>query len=91
LNWSRTNPAAATSAFTDAIALREAVYGIFGQIASGREAEPTDLDRLNDALTEAPMRGAVARIGAGIAWRIECDRTIAATCLRLWCGPPAIF
>jgi predicted RNA-binding Zn ribbon-like protein len=78
LNWSRANSAAAGSAFADGIALREAIYGIFGQIASGREADCADLDRLNRALKEAPARAAVVCGDAGFVWRIERDQTMAA-------------
>ncbi len=81
LNWSRTNPVEAVSAFTEAIDLREAIYGIFGHLASGRDAEEAHLNRLNRALKEAPARGAVARIDAGFGWRIERDQTIAPSLL----------
>jgi predicted RNA-binding Zn ribbon-like protein len=66
------------SAFADAIVLREAIYGIFAHLASGRDAEEENLNRLNRALTEAPPRSAVARTDAGFGWRIERDETMAA-------------
>lgn len=81
LSWSQTNPAEAASAFAEGIALREAIYGIFGRIASGREAEAADLDRLNGALKGAPARGAVARTDAGFGWRIDRDWSMAADLL----------
>ncbi|MGD1213282.1 MAG: ABATE domain-containing protein [Candidatus Acidiferrales bacterium] len=78
LSWSLGNPAEAVSAFADAIVLREAIYGIFAHLASGRDAEEENLNRLNRALTEAPPRSAVARTDAGFGWRIERDETMAA-------------
>jgi len=78
LGWLRSNPVEAVSAFAEAINLREAIYGIFAHLASGRDAEDEHLNRLNRALKEAPPRGAVDRTGAGFGWRIERDQTMAA-------------
>lgn len=78
LSWWRSNPVEAVSAFAEAIDLREAIYGIFGHLAAGRDAEDEHLNHLNRALKEAPPRGAVARTGAGFGWRIERDQTMAA-------------
>jgi len=81
LTWSHGNPELAGSAFGDAINLREAIYGIFGHLASGREAEEADLNCLNRALTQAPGRCLVARAAAGFGWRIEPDQTTAVNTL----------
>lgn len=77
----RENPVRAKSVFANAIALREAIYRIFGRLAVGAEAENEDLNRLNRALTEAPVRGAVARGCSGFGWRIDPDREAAAELL----------
>jgi predicted RNA-binding Zn ribbon-like protein len=81
LSWSCGNPEQAGSVFADAIALREAIYGIFGHVASGREAEQADLDLLNRVLTEAPGRSLVARSVVGFGWQVEFYRTTAANLL----------
>jgi len=81
LNWSRGNPARADSVFAEAIALREAIYGIFGHLAAGCEVEETDLNCLNRALTEAPGRCLVAPAGTGFGWRIESSPTSAVNIL----------
>jgi predicted RNA-binding Zn ribbon-like protein len=81
LNWWRTTPTEAVSAFSEAISLREAIYGIFGHLASGREAEGEHLNRLNQALKEAPPRSGVARTETGFGWQIERGQTMAASLL----------
>lgn len=81
LSWSRGNPGKAATAFADAISLREAIYRIFGNLASGRETEEADLNCLNHALTQAPTRSAVARADGSFGWRIDRDQTMAASML----------
>lgn len=86
LSWSRGNPDRADTIFADTIAVREAIFGIFGHLASGREVEEADLARLNRELTHAPPRGTVARTVAGFGWRVELSQTTAAGLLGpvLW-------
>lgn len=74
----RSSPAEAMSHFAEAIDLREAIYGIFGNLASGRDAEEGHLNRLNHALKEAPPRSAVGRTDTGFGWQIDRGQTMAA-------------
>jgi predicted RNA-binding Zn ribbon-like protein len=72
--------------FSEAIAIREAIYRIFYCAASGLPARDGDLLHLNEALKRAPMRTSVERIGAGFGWRVERTGPAAATLLApvLW-------
>lgn len=74
----RESPDRAKSVFANAIALREAIYRIFAHLAVGAEAEGEDVNRLNRALSETPVRGAVALGCSGFAWRIDANREAAA-------------
>ena len=62
---------ARTGLFTEAIAIREAVYGIFGALASGRAVADADLAALNGALAKAPARDEIARLGDAFAWQTD--------------------
>jgi predicted RNA-binding Zn ribbon-like protein len=77
----REKPDRAESIFASAISLREAIYRIFARLALGAEAENGDLNDLNRALAEAPMRNTVARGCSGFGWRIDPDREAAAALL----------
>jgi len=71
LTWSLGNLEQARSALADGINLREAIYGIFGHLASGREAEEADLNCLNSMLMESPRRSLIARADSGFGWQME--------------------
>lgn len=77
-DWARGDFERAASVFGEAIALREAIYRIFGNLASGGDAAAADLSLLNRTLVDAPARGVIARSAAGFGWRIESDRTTVA-------------
>jgi predicted RNA-binding Zn ribbon-like protein len=57
--------------FAEAIALREAIYRIFGALASGEAASDKDVALLNRALAEAPRRDKLAHAEGGYAWQTE--------------------
>jgi predicted RNA-binding Zn ribbon-like protein len=80
-SWSRKNPEQAESVFAEAIALREAIYRVFGGLAAGAETEGEDLNRLNRALRQAPLRSAVGRGPSGFGWHIDSERKAAAELL----------
>lgn len=69
--WSRREPAAAVRLFDRAIAVREAIYRIFGALAAGDAAPDPDLAVLNRALASAPARRHLASRDGGYAWQIE--------------------
>jgi predicted RNA-binding Zn ribbon-like protein len=60
LRASEADPAAAGSAYADAVALREAIYRTFEAVAEGREPAPADLtvigDAYRDGLNHADLR-----------------------------------
>ena len=62
---------AAATLFAQAIALREAIYRIFSEIAEGRAAAAADLSALNAALALAPPRVRLMREDPGYAWAAE--------------------
>ena len=68
--WSRAHAAQAARMFDLALALREAMFRIFSALATGQAVADPDLAALNQALTEAPRRGELARAGSGYAWRV---------------------
>jgi predicted RNA-binding Zn ribbon-like protein len=62
------HPGAASSAHGRAVALREALYRIFSDIAAGRAPEASDSALLNGALGEAAGQGRLVRTTDGFAW-----------------------
>jgi len=70
LRWWEEQPDRAAAAFLEAIALREAIYGVFRAIADGREPPPDAMLALNAALLRAPNRLGIERQGGSFAWRI---------------------
>jgi predicted RNA-binding Zn ribbon-like protein len=67
----RRRPAEAAALFGEAIALREAIYRIFGALARGTVARAADLALLNRVLADAPARRRLVRSGDGYGWRID--------------------
>ena len=65
----RSDPAGATSVFSEAIALREVIRGIFTRLASGATPEAADLAALRDAETGALRNGELEAGPDGYAWR----------------------
>lgn len=62
-------PDEAEAAFKQAIALREAIYGIFAALAHGRSPQESDLSALNAALSEALVHARIALTEAGFDWQ----------------------
>jgi predicted RNA-binding Zn ribbon-like protein len=79
--WSRKQPGRAASVLADAIILREAIFGIFGNLATAREPGREDLDRLNRALAQAPSRSAIGCASARFGWIVEARAEAAADLL----------
>jgi len=69
--WAAAQPDPAASLFAAAITLRELVYRVFSAVASNVPVAEADLAALNQALTEAPPRARLARLGGAYVWRIE--------------------
>jgi predicted RNA-binding Zn ribbon-like protein len=69
--WTRDHPKKAAAVFAEAIAIREALFGIFAALAGGEAVRDQDFAVLKNALTEAPPRSQLARGNGGYAWRIE--------------------
>jgi predicted RNA-binding Zn ribbon-like protein len=61
-------PAQATAAFGQALALREAIYRLFAALAAGGRPAPADLAALNRALPAALARLRIAAGDGGFAW-----------------------
>jgi predicted RNA-binding Zn ribbon-like protein len=71
--WKET-PAHAASAFAEALALRETIYGIFSATARGAAPRADDLAIFNKALDRAPRRTRLQPTETGYAWRIDRPR-----------------
>ena len=84
--WPETRPKRVVDVFTDAIALREVIYRIFHEVASGTNPDEVDLDLLNRALRDAPSRTTIQRGANGFGWQIEESKTSTALILApvLW-------
>jgi predicted RNA-binding Zn ribbon-like protein len=57
--------------FNDAITLRETIYRLLRAVATQSAPPIGDLQRLNQALTEAPPRDCLAQVAGSFGWRIE--------------------
>jgi predicted RNA-binding Zn ribbon-like protein len=68
--WAR-NATAVPELFAEAIAVREAIYGIFSGLASGEPIADRELAELNRALAEAPARRRIARGDDGYGWQAD--------------------
>lgn len=65
----RQAPGRAAAVYQEAIRLREAIYGIFSQIAAGGAPNAADLASLNQALAAALPHLELAPAGAGFSWK----------------------
>jgi predicted RNA-binding Zn ribbon-like protein len=70
-DWAQRGGARSQTAFAEAIAVREAIYGIFSAIAAGEPAAAHDLTALNRALAAAPPRRRLSPRDGGYGWRID--------------------
>jgi len=79
-------PAEAAALFEEAIALREAVYRIFGALAASEPGAAKDIALLNRMLAEAPRRDRVVQVDGGYAWETKKIELSAAALLApvLW-------
>ena len=87
--WWGQRPDRAAAAFEEAIALREALYGVFRASADGKEPPPQALLALNAALARTPSRLGVERREGGFAWRVpQSDEPAVARLLApvVWSG-----
>ena len=57
--------------YAGAIALREAIWRIFADCTAGAAPAVADVDRLDRALSKAPVRRSIEPSGGGFAWRAE--------------------
>jgi predicted RNA-binding Zn ribbon-like protein len=64
-------PAEAAKLFAEAIASREAIYGIFSALAASEPVADKDLALLNRALAEAPRRERLVQADDGYAWDVK--------------------
>ena len=76
--WQDKHPKRAAEAFIEAIALREVIYRIFHAVASGSNPDEVDLDLLNRALHDAPMRTTLLRNESGFGWQVDEETKISA-------------
>lgn len=63
--------------FNEAIALRETGYRLLNAVAAPSAMPPGDLQRLNQALAEAPARVSLAHSDNFFGWRVETTPTAA--------------
>ncbi|HJQ57381.1 MAG TPA: ABATE domain-containing protein [Vineibacter sp.] len=68
--WWRERPRIATTAFSEALAMRESLYRLFGAIAGGAAPSERDLGKLNRALSGTPARAQLRRMESGYAWQV---------------------
>lgn len=69
--WSRDHQAQADEIFTEALAIREAIFRIFSAIAGGAPVAAKDFAVLKAALANAPARSRLARFGNRCGWWVE--------------------
>jgi len=84
--WSEKHPKRAADVFSEAIALREMIYRVFHAVASGANPDDVDLELLNRALRDAPLRIAVQRSAERFGWQVEESKTSASSLVApvLW-------
>ncbi|MCW5745651.1 MAG: ABATE domain-containing protein [Alphaproteobacteria bacterium] len=68
-SW-RVRPRAATTAFAQAIALREALYRVFSAVAGGGAPADADMEHFNRALAHTPPRTRLQHGESGYAWQV---------------------
>src|SRR5262249_30997863 len=71
--WAGDQPSRSAAALAEAIALREATYGVASALAGGASVKEAHFGVLSDALALAPARRWLVRSGAGFAWHIELE------------------
>jgi predicted RNA-binding Zn ribbon-like protein len=69
--WADKHPKRAADIFSEAIALREAIYRVFHSLASSANPDDIHLNLLNRALRDTPPRTAVKRSAEGFGWEVE--------------------
>jgi len=79
--WPDKHPKRAAKIFSEAIELREVVYRVFHAVASVTNPNDVDLDLLNRALRDAPLRTTIQRGADGFGWQVEESKTSAASLL----------
>ena len=84
--WAEKDPENAAEVFSNAIAIREAMYRIFFAMATRKTPEARDVAAVNRALDEAPARRVLLRGENGFGWRIDINGISAASLLApvLW-------
>jgi predicted RNA-binding Zn ribbon-like protein len=84
--WPEKHPKRSAEVFSEAIALREAIYRVFHAVASGASTNQADLDLLNRSLQEAPPRTTILQSAGRFGWRIEESKPTASSILTpvLW-------
>lgn len=84
--WPEKHPKRVADIFSEAIALREVIYRVFHCVASGANPDDVDLDLLNRALRDAPLRTTIQRSAEGFGWQVEESKTSASSILApvLW-------
>ena len=70
-SWPHNHPKRAARLFTEALALREAIFQCCSAVARGDAVPDEALDALNDALAAAPPRRCLVPVGGGYAWATE--------------------
>jgi predicted RNA-binding Zn ribbon-like protein len=68
--WAQVPKPPAPKEFDRAIALREALYRLFDAQAQGKAAPSRDLETLNHALAQAPIRTTLKRGRDGYEWDV---------------------
>lgn len=66
--WAADEPAAASRAADEALAVRETIYRLFTAVAAEAQPAQRDLDQLNHALALAPPRARLIRGAKGFGW-----------------------
>lgn len=69
--WLDKHPKRAAEAFSEAIMIREVIYRIFHEVASGANPDDSDVDSFNRALRGAPLRTSIQRTASGFGWQVE--------------------
>jgi predicted RNA-binding Zn ribbon-like protein len=84
--WAERHPKRIAEMFVEAIVLREVVYRIFHAIASGANPDEVDLNLLNRAIGNAPLRITVKRDADHFGWEVEESKPSATSILApvLW-------
>jgi len=84
--WPDKHPKRAANILSEAIELREVIYRVFHAVALEGNPDDLDLNLLNRALRDAPLRTTLQRGADGFGWQVEESKTSAASILApvLW-------